>query len=168
MSPPGITRDNATLQDIPGHDEHRGGGADPERDALRNLIEVHPHRDALRQPYPLKGRADAGQQVVAGAAVALGDAPADAIDLALQGLVGIGHQGDDGRVAGAHVADQALAEVAVHPIARCVNQRQRRLVGDRLAAEAQVEVGDIAVHRGAHLRELQVQLRRLQRGLGGT
>ena len=42
------------------------------------------------------------------------------------------------------------------------------MVGDGLTAEAQVEVGHIAVHRGLDLGELQVELRRLQLGFGAA
>jgi hypothetical protein len=53
---------------------------------------VHAHRDALGEADPLEGGADGGQEVAAGAAVALRDALADAVDAALQRPVRIGHQ----------------------------------------------------------------------------
>ena len=43
-------------------------------------IELHAHRDALREPHPVERRVDAGQQVGAGGAVAVGDAGGDALD----------------------------------------------------------------------------------------
>ena len=46
-----------------------------------------------------------------------------------------------------------LAEVAMHPVAVDVHQRCHGLVGDRLATEAQIQVGDVAVHRPYALRD---------------
>ena len=47
-------------------------------------VEVNAHRYALGQTDPLKGRADIRQQVKAGAAVVLGNAPAQAVDAAFE------------------------------------------------------------------------------------
>src|SRR5262249_4363511 len=77
-----------------GDDDHRSGGAGAQLDVVRNLLHAHHHRYALRESDPLEGRLDGGQQLEARAAVLLGNAPADALDPALQGSVGITHQRD--------------------------------------------------------------------------
>ena len=91
-------------------------------------------RHALRQPNPFEGGTDIRQQVVTGAAVVLGDAPAETVHLPFQRPVRVAHQGHDGPVTGLHVTDAVFAEEAVHPEAVDVDQRQGGLVGDGLAA----------------------------------
>jgi hypothetical protein len=70
-------------------DQNRGRGAGAQFDVVRNLLDAHHDRYALREPDPLEGRLDGGQLLEACAAALLGNAPADAVDAALQGSVGL-------------------------------------------------------------------------------
>ena len=71
------------------HDQNRSGRAHAQLDLLGHLIEVNADRYALGQTDPLKGRTDIRQQVKAGAAVLLGNTPAQAVDAAFKGFIGI-------------------------------------------------------------------------------
>lgn len=44
------------------------------RTPRRDAIQADPHRDALRQPYPGKGRVDADHQIAVRLPLAIGDA----------------------------------------------------------------------------------------------
>ena len=116
------------------------------------------HRHALGQANPLEGRADIRQQVEAGAAVFLGDAPAQAVDTARQRFVWVGHQGDDGPVAAANILNVVFPEIPDHPVAVDIHQRKGRLVFNSLAAQSQFKIGHIAVHRCPDFGELPVEL----------
>ena len=121
-----------------GAHQHRGGGA---RHAVHALGYRRPdgsHGHPLGQPDPFEGRVDGRQQVCPGAAILLGDAPADTVHPARERRVRVAHQGDHGCVAPSEAADVGLTEIGVHPEAVDIHQRQRRLVGHRLAAQAQV------------------------------
>ena len=85
---------------------------------FRNALEPDPHGDTLGEADPLESGADIGQQILAGTAVVLGDPPADAVDSTLDGLVRVGHQGDDSLVAGPDGADYVLPEerIAQSPV----------------------------------------------------
>ena len=122
------------------------------------------HRHPLGQPDPLESRTDRGQQFETRAAVLLGNAPADAVDTGFDGAVGVSHQGDHRPVAAADAGNRIFLEKPVDPIAVHVNQGHHRLVGDGLAAQPKVEIGDVTVHRRMHPGELQVELGLLDRG----
>ena len=47
-----------------------------------HIIELDPHRDALRQADPAEGRIDGGQQLAAGAPILILNAVSDALDVA--------------------------------------------------------------------------------------
>src|SRR6266850_2395952 len=73
-----------TIRARSGDDQHRGRGAGAQFDVVWNLVDSHRYRYALRESDPLEGRRDGGQQFESCAAVFLGNAPADAVDAALQ------------------------------------------------------------------------------------
>jgi len=53
--------------------------------------------DGAADPCPLESGADGGHQVVAGAAVGLGDTPGQAVDPPFKALVRIAHEGNKAR-----------------------------------------------------------------------
>ena len=116
---------------------------------LRHLLQVHANRHALGEAYPGKGRSDGRQQVTAGTAVGLRDAPAQAVYHTRERRIRVGHQGDHGVITGLDVGDNVIAGG--------VHQRQCRLVRDRLGANSEFEVGHITVHRGTHLGEFEIE-----------
>jgi hypothetical protein len=71
----------------------RRGASRDQAYAVRQRIEHDTHRDTLRQPDPGKGRIDVGEQVRAGAALAILDAAGDALDMAGQ-IGGLADQAD--------------------------------------------------------------------------
>jgi hypothetical protein len=101
---------------------------------------MNSHRNSLSQTNPLEGRADVRQQVKTGAAVFLGNVPAQAFDTALQRFVGVAHQGDNGPVAGANFLCMVFPEKPGNPEAVNIHQRKNRLVRDGLTAQPQVQV----------------------------
>ena len=82
----------------------------------------------------------------------------------LNRLVGVSHEGDKSPVTAAYTLYRGFLEKGLDPETVGINQRQDRLTRHHLAAKPQIQVGDVAVHGGQHLRELNVQLRLLQRG----
>ena len=74
-------------------DRDRRGASRDQAYAVRQRIEHDTHRDTLRQPDPGKGRIDVGEQVRAGAALAILDAAGDTLDMAGQ-IGGLADQAD--------------------------------------------------------------------------
>ena len=58
-------------------------------------------------------------------------------------------------VVGRHI----LAEIAIDPEAVLINQCQRRLIGNRIAAQLQIQIGDKAADRRPYFGKFQVQFR---------
>ena len=123
------------------------------------------HGYALGQTNPLEGRTDIRQEVVASAAIFLGNTPAQAVDPPFERLIGIGHEGDDGPVPLAYICNRVFSEKPVNPEAVEIHQRQCRLVRHGLATQPEIKVGHIAIHRGFHQGKLEVEFRLLQRRL---
>jgi len=59
----------------------RRGATDDQRLAGGHVVDCDPHRDALREADPAECRIDVGEQVRAGAAIAILDPPGDALDV---------------------------------------------------------------------------------------
>ena len=101
----------------------RAGGPRHQRHALGNGVEPDAHRHALRQPHPVEGGVDVGQQFAAGAGVAVGDAVRDAVDMAVQHGAAA-HQAQLHRGAGFQQRQLGFLEVAHRVIGRAVDDGQ--------------------------------------------
>jgi hypothetical protein len=77
-----------TMRARSGDDHNRGRRAGAQFDVVRNLLDAHHDRYALREPDPLEGRLDGKQQLEACAAVLLGNAPADVSTVPGKGVSG--------------------------------------------------------------------------------
>ena len=67
-------------------DDDGAGHARADQHAFGHIIDMNAHWDPLSEPDPLEGRIGIGQKLGAGGIVAIGDAAADALDMAAQGL----------------------------------------------------------------------------------
>jgi hypothetical protein len=68
----------------------------------------------------------------------LGNAPADAVDAALQGSVGITHQRDNGPIAFLEIPHEGFPEECLDVEAIGINHGQHRLIGNRGIPDAQL------------------------------
>src|SRR5580704_11294615 len=64
---------------------HGGRAASHQKKVRRYVVELYPHRDALREADPAEGRIDGSQQIAARAPALILDAISDALDMAESG-----------------------------------------------------------------------------------
>src|SRR3984893_11123190 len=139
------------------------GGRHPGRKdhALRHLIDVDAHRNALGKAYPGEDRIDRCKPLLIGLRVRDIDGARDAVDVATNDLA-IAHRLDLGRVALVDRAEIDLLEIAVNPERVGVDEGDYILPDIRIVAELREQVSHKAVDGGADLSALEVDPRLVQ------
>jgi len=138
-------------------DRHCRGHARNERYAGRDIGDPDADRHALRQPHPSVDRIDAGQALGARRGVRDTDAAGHGLD-APDDRITIAHQRRFRAVANADMGHLGLLEIAVDPIAVGIDHGDVGRAGVGKIADPQQQIGDIAIHRTAHLRALEVDV----------
>src|SRR5580704_2885332 len=139
------------------------GGCHPGREdnALRHLVDMNAHRNALGKAHPREDRIDCGKPLRIGLRVRDVDGARDAVDMATNDLA-VAHRFDLGRVAYADRADIDLLEIAVNPERVGVDEGDYILPDICIVAELREQVGHPAIDDRADLSALEVDPRLVQ------
>ena len=145
-------------------DFHGDGLACDQLHIVGHRVQVHTHGHALREAHPVEGRVHGGQQIGAGGAVAVCNAGDDAFHRAGQRFADT-HRRDLDVIAHVNACELGLFKIAFDVERLGIHQRHGRTPSSRVAAFAQVEVGDEGIAWRDHFGALQIEARGVERDL---